>query len=44
MKQLVSDYLTDLAKKYASETSSEYSYRTEFEQFLKGNEYFQNRP
>ena len=35
MKQLVSDYLTDLAKKYASETSSEYSYRTEFEQFLK---------
>lgn len=36
MKRLVSNYLTDLAKKYASDTSSEYSYRTEFEQFMKG--------
>jgi predicted helicase len=36
MKTIVSNYLSDLAKKYSSETSSEYSYRTEFEQFLNG--------
>lgn len=35
MKNIVGNYLSDLSQKYARETSTEYSYRTEFEQFIK---------
>ncbi len=35
MKTIVFNYLIDISKKYSRETSSEYSYRTEFERFLK---------
>ena len=35
MKTLVSNYLQDISKKFSRETSTEYSYRTEFEQLLR---------
>ncbi len=35
MKQIVSEYLAGVSNKFFRETSSEYSYRTEFEMFLR---------
>lgn len=35
MKSIVFDYLDGISQKYSRETSTEYSYRTEFESFIK---------